>query len=166
MTMLFACGGTNDAVSGEDPEMRPILHEDEAPRIRPEVRFVGVTNADGSPVAVRIQVADDEFERARGLMYRRSLDPDAGMLFVFEAPEDTSFWMENTFIPLDVIFIDENLQVAGIVTDTVPLSRDPIEIGQPSLYVLEVNAGFVRTHGIQAGGQIELHGVSLPRESP
>lgn len=123
-------------------------------------------SAEGPPVRVRIEVAIRESDRERGLMHRRHLDSDAGMLFVFEEMEHLSFWMENTFIPLDVLFLDDDLRIVGIVTDTVPLTQDPIEVEGPSQYVLEVNAGFTRGHGIEAGGQVELIGVSLPAGAP
>ncbi len=128
----------------------------------PRVQLLG----EEGPVSVRVEVADEEGERARGLMFRRHLAADAGMLFVFEEPKTASFWMKNTFIPLDVIFIGADLTILGIVTDTEPLSEDAIEIDQPSAYVLEVNAGFVRRHGIVPGSEIELGGVSLTGESP
>jgi uncharacterized membrane protein (UPF0127 family) len=164
--MVLGCGG--GAVGTED-EAAPVVGdrgqdvEAEPQRVIPTIRLLG---AGAEPVMVRVQVADDDEERAQGLMFRRHLAADAGMLFVFEEPKTASFWMKNTFIPLDVLFIGEDLTILGIVTDTVPLSEDSIEIDQPSRYVLEVNAGFVRTHGIVAGSEIELVGVSLSGESP
>jgi hypothetical protein len=163
MTMLVACGGSTEVARGDEEPAREVEAGSETEvRVVPEIWLEG---GGTDRVRVRIQVADDDFERERGLMYRRHLDRDAGMLFVFDPPEDVSFWMENTYIPLDVLFIDDALTIVGIVTDTVPLSLDPIEIGRPSRFVLEVNAGFVRTHGIAPGGQIELRGVSLPPQS-
>ncbi len=153
---------TEGAVEVAEAPSEPLQQAAELPS-RPLLRLLA---RDAEPVEVRIEVADDPQERAQGLMFRRHLDPDAGMLFVFEEPKTASFWMKNTFIPLDVLFIGEDLTILGIVTDTVPLSEDSIAIDKPSRYVLEVNAGFARTHGIVPGSGIELSGVSLPGESP
>jgi uncharacterized membrane protein (UPF0127 family) len=163
--MVLGCGG--GAVETEEDQTL-VVHETPRGGGEPErvVPRVELERQGAEPVSVRVEVADDDDERARGLMFRRHLAPDAGMLFVFEEPKTASFWMKNTFIPLDVLFIGEDLTILGIVTDTVPLSEDSIEIDQPSRYVLEVNAGFVRTHGIVAGSEIALVGVSLTGESP
>jgi len=180
MTVL-GCGGVTEQVEDDqhpavDRQAEPVQAEpvqaepvqaepvqDEPVSARQEVHLA---REGAEPIVVRVQVADDDFDRARGLMFRRHLGPDEGMLFVYEEPMRLTFWMENTFIPLDVLFIDEELRIIGIVTDTVPLSHDPIEVDQPSQYILEVNAGFARAHGIEPGGQIELIGVSLPGEAP
>ncbi len=174
MSTLIGCGAAGSAPEAvaegprETPENAETADGDpsigaEAHVASPEVRLLGTHEAQ---VRVRVQVAREEFDRERGLMFRRHLDADAGMLFVFEQMEPLSFWMENTFIPLDVLFIDGGGRIVGIVTDTVPLTQDLIEVDAPSQYVLEVNAGFVRRHGIEAGSQVELIGVSLPAGAP
>jgi len=112
-------------------------------------------------VAVRAEVAADEATRARGLMYRRELPPGRGMLFVFPRSEEHAFWMKNTFIPLDMIFIDESLRIAGILQQTVPMSAVPVSIGKPSRYVLEVPGGWTREVGIETGNRVDL-GDRLP----
>jgi hypothetical protein len=119
---------------------------------------VTIHTAQGA-VAVRVEIAADEATRSRGLMYRRELAPGHGMLFVFPRSEEHPFWMKNTFIPLDMIFIDDTLRIAGILHETVPLSTTPVSIGAPSRYVLEVPGGWAREVGINAGDRVDLGGT-------
>jgi uncharacterized protein len=117
--------------------------------------------ADGNnqPVRVRVEIADAPDTRERGLMYRQALAPDAGMLFVYPQEVEASFWMRNTFLPLDMIFISENRRVLGSVENAKPLSTDHVGIDAPSRFVLEVNAGFVQRHGIRAGSPVRFEGI-------
>ncbi len=107
-------------------------------------------------VTVNIEIADTPDKRASGLMYRRDLAPDAGMLFLFRTAAPQKFWMKNTVLPLDMIFIGANRKIVGIVADTRPFSTNPLGPDEPSQYVLEVNAGFAAKHGLAVGDQVEL----------
>src|SRR5207237_6867244 len=100
------------------------------------------------PWVVKVEIAGDEASRARGLMYRRSLEPDRGMIFVFPASEEHTFWMHNTLIALDMIFLDEGRAVIGVVANVAPQTDTPRTVGRPSRYVVAgaggdgaVNAG-------------------------
>jgi uncharacterized membrane protein (UPF0127 family) len=106
-------------------------------------------------VRVRVEVVQTPQERQRGLMYRKQLDPDAGMLFVFERPQHNVFWMHNTLLPLDMIFITPSWSVLGVVENATPQTDSPREVPGESLYVLEVNAGFARQHGITRGTKVQ-----------
>ena len=119
---------------------------------RPEV----VIHSSRETVTVNVEVADTPETRARGLMYRRDLAADAGMLFIFEEASPLTFWMKNTSLPLDMVFIDPSHRIVGIVADTTPFTTNPRAVGTPSQYVLEVNAGFCAKHGIAAGDQVEF----------
>lgn len=103
------------------------------------------------PITVRVEVADDEAERRQGLMYRKQLDPDAGMLFLFEGPQHLTFWMHNTYVPLDMIFIEPSLRILGVVENAEPLTDSTRDVPGMSQYVLEVNAGFSRQNGLTPG---------------
>jgi len=111
------------------------------------------------PMSVYVEVADTPGARSFGLMYRRELAADAGMFFIFDDTQDRSFWMKNTVLPLDMIFIDETLEIVGIVHDAVPFTTTSRGVGKPSRYVLEVNAGFSARHGVQPGTRIEVRGI-------
>lgn len=115
--------------------------------------------ADSRTVTVPVEVVATPESRALGLMYRRELGPDAGMLFVFPSTDVQSFWMKNTLLPLDMVFIDERRTIVGIVADARPLTTTPRSVGKPSRYVLEVNAGFCARQGIRAGQSVEFENV-------
>lgn len=108
---------------------------------------------------VWVEVVSSDEERARGLMFREHLDSDAGMLFIFETSADHAFWMKNTKIPLDMIFISEAMRVVGLVEGAEPLSKEPLSVGVPSRYVLEVNAGIAAQRGIVVGTGVAFEGV-------
>ena len=95
-------------------------------------------------------------EIRRGLMFRqRPLRPNTGMLF-HTGRRISRFWMKNTFIPLDVVFLNRNMRIVGFVTNTKPHSLSPITIGRPSHYVLEVNAGWADRSNAKIGDIISL----------
>ncbi len=96
----------------------------------------------------------------RGLMYRQHLPVDAGMIFLFDADEDHSFWMKNTLIALDMIFIKSDLTVAGVVERAVPMTFDDRHVGVASRYVLEVNGGWAREHGVTSGTRVQFDGLT------
>jgi uncharacterized protein len=118
-----------------------------------------VVHAAGGDVAVGVEVADTPSKRSFGLMYRRELADDAGMLFVFDETTVHSFWMKNTVLPLDMIFLDADRRVVGVVRDAVPFTTTPRSVDAPSRYVLEVHAGFGARHGIRAGDQVTFEGI-------
>src|SRR6185369_17151433 len=89
------------------------------------------------PVRVSLEIVSDDASRARGLMYRNSLADGHGMLFVFDDESDRSFWMKNTLIPLDIIFIGGDGTIVGMKTNTTPLSLAPLSVVKPSKWVLE-----------------------------
>jgi hypothetical protein len=113
-------------------------------------------------VRVTLEVAATDEARRRGLMYRSSLADDHGMLFVFPTEEEHAFWMKNTLIPLDMVFIDGKGQVVSIHAEATPLSTASIAVGHPSRYVLEVPGGYATRRGIVAGDRVELAGVPSP----
>jgi uncharacterized protein len=104
----------------------------------------------------KVELALTAEEHARGLMYRRSLAPDAGMLFVFDGPRPQAFWMQNTFIPLDMVFIGEDRRIVGIVENAEPLTTMPRRVEGDSQYVLEIGGGLAARLGIRAGQRVEL----------
>jgi uncharacterized membrane protein (UPF0127 family) len=111
------------------------------------------------PWIVRVEIAADEASRARGLMYRRSLEPDRGMIFVFPATEEHSFWMHNTLLSLDMIFLDETRAVIGVVANAAPQTDTPRTVGRPSRYVVEVAAGEAAAHAVTPGTRAAFIGV-------
>jgi len=89
-------------------------------------------------------------------MWRSRLDSDAGMLFVFPEMRMLAFWMKNTPLPLDIIYIDAEGRVVSVAESTTPYSEKSLPSAGPAQYVLEVNAGFAKEHGIGPGTRVEL----------
>lgn len=106
----------------------------------------------------KVEVARTEEEQAQGLMYRTTLAPDAGMLFPFDPPRDASFWMKNTYIPLDMLFIRPDGTIARIAANTEPLSLAPVDSGETVLAVLEIAGGRAAEAGIREGDKVSWPG--------
>ncbi len=101
-----------------------------------------------------VELADDPQERATGLMHRQSMPRYEGMLFIYDRPQPISFWMRNTLIPLDMLFIDPDGRIAHIHENAVPLDETPISGGPGRIAVLEINGGLSRQLGIKVGDEI------------
>jgi uncharacterized protein len=101
-----------------------------------------------------VEIADTEASREKGLMFRKKLPEGQGMLFDFHREQDVSFWMQNTYIPLDMIFIRANGEILRIAENTEPLSTKLIPSGGPVLGVLEVIGGTASKFGIAPGDRV------------
>lgn len=122
-------------------------------------------SAPGGDVSVAVEIVSTSAQIERGLMYREHLPPDQGMLFLMPQDKDWSFWMHNTLIPLDLIFIKNDFTVAGIVENAEPKTDTLRQVGQPSRYVLEVNGGFAAAHKIATGTRVQFEGVPAVKSS-
>lgn len=114
-----------------------------------------IQDADGKTIKhLSIEIADNPKEIQQGLMHRSSMADTAGMLFIFEEPMLHTFWMKNTKIPLDIIFVDQNFRIVSIAKYTTPYSENQISSEKEVLYVLEVNAGFSDKYGVKTADLI------------
>ena len=113
-----------------------------------------IVGEDGMEHYYRVEIASTPEEQALGLMYRKRLDKNSGMLFIFEEAKPTTFWMKNTYVPLDMIFIGEDGKVVDIHENAEPLSEDYIHSPNAVKAVLELNAGDVKRLGIKIGTRI------------
>ncbi len=116
------------------------------------VRFVDAPNAP----KIDVEVAAAEDHRERGLMYRTSMSDKKGMLFSWPYQSVRTFWMRNTCIPLDMLFIARDGTIAGILEQVPTLNDEPRTVPCPASYVLEVNAGWTRAHGVKAGQKVVI----------
>ena len=107
------------------------------------------------PVSIVIEVAETEKEREVGLMNRNSMPADQGMLFDFKQTRLVTMWMKNTYIPLDMVFMDEAGTVTHIAANAQPLSLDIISSRGPVRYVLELNGGAAARYGLKPGDRLE-----------
>ncbi|MBW6505741.1 MAG: DUF192 domain-containing protein [Rhodobacteraceae bacterium] len=108
----------------------------------------------GGQAQFTVEIADDVAERAQGLMHRASLPASAGMLFIYEHPQAAAFWMKNTLLPLDMIFIDATGTVTRVHANARPLDETPIPGGDGVLMVLEINGGLAARVGIRPGAEL------------
>jgi uncharacterized protein len=129
------------------------------PETPPPLRQAKLTFPGAHDEAVTVEVTENEHDRMRGLMFRKSMADDHGMIFAFERKEQHAFWMHNTCIPLDMLFIDDDGLIVGIEENTPTMSDDTFAVGCASKYVLEMNAGWTRKHGVVAGQKIKLDGL-------
>ncbi|PTX05077.1 DUF192 domain-containing protein [Pararhodobacter aggregans] len=114
---------------------------------------VQLRSAQGT-AAFTVEIADTDAERAQGLMHVASMPRFNGMLFVFDRPQRAVFWMENTLIPLDMLFIDEQGVVQAVHENAVPLDRTPIDGGEGIRYVLEINGGMASRLHLAPGAEL------------
>jgi uncharacterized membrane protein (UPF0127 family) len=122
---------------------------------------VSIVGADGKPRAtVTVEVASTGPQREVGLMFRKHLDDNAGMIFVFPDAAPRNFWMHNTPIALDMIFADSAGRVTGIVANAEPYSDKLLGVAGNAEYVLEVNGGFCAKNGIKPGDKMDFSGFS------
>ena len=134
----------------------PVLGESSCANDQLDIRSAGKS------VRFTVEVADDAAGRARGLMNRPELGPFKGMLFVYPAPHPVNFWMRNTLIPLDMLFIDARGVVETVHENAVPLDETPIYGGPDIQYVLEINGGLARRLGIGVGSVVRHPAVKGP----
>lgn len=131
----------------------PLTAQSKLPRGR-------ATFPDGTVVAV--EIADTEPVRQQGLMFRTQLAPNEGMIFVFPEPGFYPFWMKNTLVALDMLWLDQQARVVSIARSVPPCKADPCASYPPdgtASYVIEVVSGFARQHGMKVGDVVKLEGV-------
>jgi uncharacterized membrane protein (UPF0127 family) len=114
-----------------------------------------IVNGTFGTARFQVEVADDAQERAKGLMFVEDMPTLSGMLFVYEQPQHATFWMRNTLIPLDMIFVDETGVITAIHPNAVPRDETTIDGGQGVLAVLEINGGMAHRLGIAPGDMLQ-----------
>lgn len=169
LLLTTACPASTNATPAEPERSRQVNRPTSNTRdpsardwVGPELPRAQVilTDAFGGRHRVEVEVAHTPDSRERGLMWRESLNEGEGMLFLFPLEGVQSFWMRNTFIPLDILFINEAMEVVGISENAEPLTHTGRSVGRPSRYVLEVPAGWSRAKGIRAGSKARFDGVA------
>lgn len=114
-----------------------------------------------------VEVARTTEERSQGLMHRHALADDAGMLFFMPDDDDWKFWMRNTYLRLDMVFVDRDWRVVGVLEDVPPLNDEPRSVGADSRYVLELGSKIARRHGIGPGTVLQFRDMGqVPEAKP
>jgi len=150
LVLLFACGNTTAGPARVDATASPPASQPAGPQ--PTVVFDGGAH-------VTVSIARTEAARQRGLMYVNYLAPDDGMLFIFEKDEPLLFWMKNTLIPLDMIFVRSDMTVAGVVANAKPLTEETRGVPEPSRFVVETNGGWAAAHGVGSGTKVRFENI-------
>lgn len=127
---------------------------------------LSIVTRDGTRHVFTVELALTPGQRSQGLMNRRTMAPDRGMLFSFGATRQVLMWMKNTYLPLDMLFIDAGGGIRSIRENAEPLSEAIIDSRVPVAYVLELNAGTVQKLGIRTGDRIESPAISGVAEQP
>lgn len=144
-----------EAAVRPSPTVYPVnIPADAPPEPTPGPREPLTIVTDGQPAAFQVELADDDAARQQGLMFRRSMAPDNGMLFDFRQEKEAYFWMRNTYIPLDMIFIAGDGRIVAVATNTKPLDESPVGPGVPVRAVLELNAGRAEALGVRPGQMV------------
>ncbi len=153
LLVLIACSSSRHDDAKQPP---PEPHVPAAPEPASKV----IISTAEREVTVNVEVVSTPPRVQKGLMFREHLAPDAGMLFLMGVETDHAFYMRNTLIPLDMIFITKDLTIAGIVENAEPRTETLRRVGKTSLYVLEVNGGWTAAHHVAAGAKVRFDGVT------
>lgn len=134
-----------------------IVVEDTTPAFKKEGELLFISQTQNDTLAlIDIEIADNSQKTAQGLMFRSSMPQNAGMLFLMPREEVQGFWMRNTYIPLDMIFVNSNKEIVTIHANTTPMNENSYISTAPALYVVEVNAGFCKNNKIRKGDKIDF----------
>jgi uncharacterized membrane protein (UPF0127 family) len=153
LLVYLLAGSLLDRGGGATESVEQATETEEHFREDGRLTFVG---ADGSPrSSIAIEIAATPESRELGMMGRRRMAQERGMLFIFEGSEERSFWMANTPLPLDIIFVDAEKRIVTIQSNTTPYSEASIPSLHPAQYVVEVNAGYCVRNGVREGDVIQ-----------
>ena len=103
-----------------------------------------------------VEIVEDEYHRAKGLMFRENLPLNQGMFFIFENEAPRHFWMKNTTLSLDIIYLEASLNIVSIHRNTTPLTEKLYPSGKPAMYVIEVRAGFTEQYNVNPGHSVSF----------
>ncbi len=154
--MAIAACSNNGAKREDGSTMAPPKPDPQQPAAKAPTVYLSTP---GGEVAVKVEIVATWPKIEKGLMFREYLAPDGGMLFFMGYEHDHAFYMRNTLIPLDMIFIKKDMTVAGVVERAEPRTEILRKVGALSFYVLEVNGGYTRAHGVNAGAKVRFEGV-------
>lgn len=142
-----AAGGATSAAAAQTAAVHPVSGLEVVP--------LKITTPTGKSHAFRAEVARTPQEQAKGLMFRTEMGPDEGMLFPYARPQVLSFWMKNTVLSLDLVFIGEDRRIINIAANATPYSEASITSDAPGIAVLELNGGRAAELGIVPGSKVE-----------
>ena len=150
---LLSTGILNFSKNSDEPisEISTVHSAVAEPQFKKEGELTFLKNQE----KLTIEIADNEEETTQGLMYRRSMPDSCGMVFIFADSQPRSFWMKNTYLPLDILYLDESKKIVTIQANRTPFSEEEIPSFENAKYVLEVNAGYCKRKGIEKGDVVK-----------
>ena len=160
--LLFLIACSSNGTKREDGAMPQQKPEQQTPAAKTQTVYLDTPRGE---VAVTVEVVDTWPKIEKGLMFREFLPADAGMLFKMGYEHDHAFYMRNTLIPLDMIFITRDQTIARIVANATPRTEDLRFVAKPSLYVLEVNGGWTAAHQVSSGAKVHFENIDLSSRS-
>lgn len=146
--LIGGCGKSDTSNETEQPKGRTLDFER-------EVHFLS-SASDDTLATIEVSIADEDNERNTGLMDVQNLPPYKGMFFIFPKEKPRSFWMANTPLSLDIIFVNRDYEIVRIHRNTQPFAEQRYTSDRPAKYVVEVNGGFSTSHDITAGTRIAI----------
>ncbi|MCF0206938.1 MAG: DUF192 domain-containing protein [Bacteroidales bacterium] len=142
-------------ITGNGKELKINKYDfDNPPEFRKDSELSFVNGNDSVLLKIDIEIASSEVEHARGLMFRKSMEENQGMLFMFEEEEFRSFWMHNTLIPLDIIYVNAAGKIVDVYKNTKTLSDVSLPSKYPAMYVVEINGGLYDKYGFDENTKI------------
>lgn len=162
LALAAACGRNGDTPQQSEPTTTDTKPTSPSTSVKVPVKKLATVILEPKPGTkheVKVEIARTRRQIRTGLMFRQHMPENHGMLFLMGVEEIHSFYMRNTFIPLDMIFIRKNMTVAGVVANAVPHTEDSRAVDEPSYYVLEVNAGWAAKHGVGKDTKVTFRGV-------
>lgn len=159
LAALLAGASCTEARQSPDRGTPATAAEEPEPPMLSQRGKVEIKTRDGKEYLLDVEIASDDPSRTRGLMWRKAMPEMAGMIFVFPETAFHSFWMKNTLIPLDMLFVAADGTVIGIVERAEPKTLTARSVEGDSKYVLEVNGGWCQKHGVAAGDKVNLMGM-------
>ena len=150
---LLSTGILNFSKNSDEPisEISTVHSAVAEPQFKKEGELTFLKNQE----KLTIEIANNEEETTQGLMYRRSMPDSCGMVFIFTDSQPRSFWMKNTYLPLDIVYLDESKKIVTIQANRTPFSEEEIPSFENAKYVLEVNAGYCKRKGIEKGDVVK-----------
>lgn len=151
------CGNqeVDNGSSSEIVRKRPAIYDKQTGITFEADSVITILKSDGAKIRIDVELALDEEARNTGLMFRNNIPEFGGMFFVFPYEEPRSFWMKNTRIPLDILYISTELEIVSIAENAVPYSLKSLPSEGPAKYVLELNGGFCQKHNVKKGDKIK-----------
>lgn len=164
LNILTACVSVDARSQQATPSASPVVNQVSSTplpaSVAPSAASPVLLPARFGEVALQVELARSDQEQQKGLMFRKSMPADQGMLFVFEKEQRLGFWMKNTYLPLSIAFLNSEFEIVDI-QDMMPLDENTHVSVSPALYALEMNQGWFRQHKIEVGAKLEIR---LPAE--